>query len=282
MLLHKSEAFNDDNWLTELKLDGIRMIYSTASGVSLYTRHNNDVTSKFPEIITEMPEGIILDGELIQSDKDGKPDFEELMGRFHTRNAQHIKKLAKNKPTTFCAFDILYYQGKNITNLPLLQRKEILQDILAMKRETISLVPYIAGRGKAYFDVVKQKGLEGIVLKKADSKYEIGKRSKCWLKSVVYQYESVLVIGYRKSEFGWLLNYQNGEYAGVLELGVPLESRNAVYELSKSIAVKEQKDYVYFPQPIRCKVKYRNKTKAGLLRLPSFVEFELDELKTHL
>ena len=79
MLLHKSdEPFSDSNFLTELKLDGIRLTLSKFNGkVKLYTRHNNDVTAKFKELHNiDIPDGTIFDGEIIVSDKEGKPDFD--------------------------------------------------------------------------------------------------------------------------------------------------------------------------------------------------------------
>lgn len=82
MLLHKSNAaFSDSNFLTELKLDGIRLTLSKFDGkVKLYTRHKNEVTAKFKELITiDIPDGTMLDGEIIVTDQDGKPDFEAII-----------------------------------------------------------------------------------------------------------------------------------------------------------------------------------------------------------
>lgn len=274
MLLHKTEPFDDNNWITELKLDGIRMVYSTQNGVHLYTRHANNVTHQFPEIISPLvPKDTILDGELILADNQGRPDFEEIMSRFHTKNSKRIETLAKVQPVTFCAFDVIQYQGKFVTNLPLVERKEILSETLSKGIENITVVPFLKGKGKDYFDLVKEQKLEGIVLKKANSKYEIGKRSDSWLKSVAYSYENVRIHSVRKSEFGMLLSYKTGEYAGLLELGVPPEIRRTVYQLAYELKAKEVDDMLYLKSPIECKVKFRNKTKAGLLRSPSFVGF---------
>ncbi|WP_052315282.1 hypothetical protein [Desulfosporosinus youngiae] len=130
------------------------------------------------------------------------------------------------------------------------------------------------GNGKALFDLVKQQQLEGIVLKKKDSKYELGKRSSNWLKVVNYQYTTVEIAGFRKSEFGWVIQFPDGKPAGIMEL-VPANARKTVYGVAKMVG-KDAGDFVMFPQASRglmCKVKYRSLTKAGYLRLPSFVEF---------
>ena len=277
MLLHKvDKPFDDDNWLSELKLDGIRFLYSTMSGFNFYTRHENEVTERFPELITsQIPKGTILDGEIIISDKEGKPDFEELMSRFQASRARRIPILSKTKPVTFCAFDVVYYKGKRVSHLPLSERKEILNSLLPEDLPLITKVPSINGNGKALFDLVVQQNLEGIVMKRNDSKYEIGKRSRNWLKVINYQYATVEIAGFRKSEFGWLLRFPDGEPAGVMEL-VPTEARKAVYQFGKMVRASEVNDYVLFSEAngrLKCKVKYRALLKSGLLRLPSFVEF---------
>ncbi|MBT2700251.1 ATP-dependent DNA ligase [Bacillus sp. ISL-40] len=267
MLLHKSsEPFDSDDYITELKLDGIRLIYSVDNNgkVRLYSRHNNEITSKFPELHNlDIPPGTVLDGELIVSDKHGKPDFEAVMSRFMSSKDR--------TPITFVAFDVIQHKGERITNLPLLERKEVLAEILPEDNTLIAKTQFIEGHGEAYFDAVKTQALEGIVLKRKDSRYEVGKRSNSWLKVINYQYSDVYIVGYRKQpkEFGLLLSFDDGRYAGVMELGVPSLARQHVY--SKTV-IREEKDFKFI-DPIRCRVKYRNLTKAGLLRLPSFVEW---------
>lgn len=105
-------------------------------------------------------------------------------------------------------------------------------------------------------------------MKRKDSRYEVGKRSQSWLKVINYQYADVLVTGYRKGKFGWLLSDEDGKYLGVMELGVPANERAKVYNAE---ILRDSKCYVYLVDPINCHIKYRNLTKDGLLRLPSFV-----------
>jgi DNA ligase-1 len=104
-----------DSFITELKLDGIRLILSKFyNKVKLYTRHNNEVTAKFPELLTiDIPDGTVLDGEIIVSDAEGKPDFEEMMSRFQSRrNTQDTGTLS------YVVFDVLQYKSKSVTQLP--------------------------------------------------------------------------------------------------------------------------------------------------------------------
>ncbi|ESU33270.1 hypothetical protein G3A_07050 [Bacillus sp. 17376] len=181
MLLHKAdEPFDNLDFITELKLDGIRLIYSVddAGKVRLYSRHNNEITAKFPELHSlDIPPGTTLDGELIVSDNDGKPDFEAVMSRFMSR---------KDKtPISFVAFDVIQHEGKRVTNLPLLNRKEILADLVPTDSALLSKVQFVEGHGSAYFDAVCSQSLEGVVLKRKDSGYQVAKRSTDWLKVIL-------------------------------------------------------------------------------------------------
>ena len=267
MLLHKSnQPFDSSDYITELKLDGIRLIYSVdkAGKVRLYSRHNNEITSKFPELTSlNIHPGTVLDGELIVSDNAGKPDFEAMMSRFMSSRDK--------TPVTFAAFDVIEHEGKRVTNLPLLDRKEILADVIPADSSILTKTQFIEGHGEAYFDAIKAQSLEGIVLKRKDSRYEIGKRSHSWLKVINYQYADILVTGCRKKpkDFGWLLQFEDGRYAGIMELGVPAKEKAKVY---RAPIINESDDFACI-DPIRCRVKYRNLTKSGLLRIPSFVEW---------
>lgn len=124
--------------------------------------------------------------------------------------------------------------------------------------------------GSAYFDLVQQQGLEGIVLKRKDSRYEVGKRSQAWLKVINYQYDDVLISGLRKGEFvGLFLSFLDGTPAGIMEFMPPAEIMK-LYGQQRVVS----DDYKFiFIEPIKCKIKYRHLTKAGFLRIPSFVKW---------
>jgi DNA ligase 1 len=263
MLLQSTELpFDDNSYITELKLDGIKLILSKWNNkIKLYTRHNNEVTTLFPELTNiDIPDGTILDGEIVVSDNQGKPDFEAMMERFQSKNSQH--------EIQYCVFDIIYLNYEKVTNYPLIQRKTLLEDIIP-EHPNIATVKWIYGNGIAYFDLVKQHDLEGIVLKRAHSKYQIDKRSYDWLKVINYQYADVNITGLRKDEFGVLLSFENGKSAGLMEF-MPSNERKKLYRMYK---FKSENDKFIFFDPIKCRVKYRNKTKEGKLRIPSFVEW---------
>ncbi|PFP29426.1 ATP-dependent DNA ligase [Bacillus sp. AFS073361] len=268
MLLQKTnEPFNDDSYITELKLDGIRLILSKFDNkVKLYTRHNNDVTAKFPELLTiDIPNGTVLDGEIIVSDSSGKPDFETMMSRFQSK-----RNNLENCTLSYVVFDVIQYKGKSVSRLLLMDRKQLLDEIITQDTSLVAKVKYIEGNGSAYFDLVRQQGLEGIVLKRKDSRYEVGKRSQSWLKVINYQYDDVMITGLRKGEFGLLLSFVDGKPAGLMEFMPPSE-RKILYNKKKVVT---EDDKFTFIEPINCRVKYRNLTKAGFLRIPSFVQWK--------
>jgi DNA ligase-1 len=267
-----NQPFNNKNHVAELKLDGFRLIVSNMDKLQLYTRHNNDVTYKFPELFdSPLSEDTILDGELIVTDQDGKPDFEGMQRRFQSK---------KDKtPVTFCAFDIIRYRGIDVTSLPLLRRKELLEESFK-ENDRYKKVKFIDGNNTVdYFNIIQQQGLEGCVIKSSNSKYEIGKRSWSWQKVINWTYAEVYITGYRKNEFGWLTSIDavdgSKHPTGIIELGVNPEQKKALNSVKKRLVYKEDKNFVYLEPLIRAKVKTRNWTKKGMLRSPVFVEFVL-------
>ncbi|MCS0789532.1 hypothetical protein NX021_15370 [Cytobacillus firmus] len=269
MLLHKSEQpFEDKEFITELKLDGIRIILSKFNNqIKLYTRHKNEVTSKFPELLQiDIPDGTVLDGEIIVTGKDGKPDFEAMMERFQSQGSNHHIQ--------FCVFDVIYHKGEKITHLPLIERKDILESLIH-NDQYFAKVQWMLGNGEAYYDLVKQHDLEGVVLKRAASKYQVNKRSQDWLKVINYQYADVFITGLRKEEFGLLLGIEESSRikpAGIMEFVSPV-ARKQFYKQYQDLIIEEDKKFIHVEPKIKCRVKFRNYTKAGLLRIPSFVEF---------
>lgn len=269
MLLDRVDhPFDNNKFITELKLDGIRLILSKFNNkVKLYTRHNNDVTSKFPELHDiDIPEGTVLDGEIIVADSQGKPDFEAIMQRFQSKRSDHAIQ--------YCVFDVIYIEGKKVTHLSLIERKELLNSLIT-DNEKVAKVQWTVGNGIAYFDLVKQHSLEGIVFKGINSKYQVDKRSKDWIKVINYQYTEAFITGFRKNEFGLLLGIGEENRikpAGLMEF-VGSNERKRFYQTYKEFIVDENEKFIFLEPKLKCKVKFRNYTKDGKLRIPSFVEF---------
>ncbi|MBO7368985.1 MAG: hypothetical protein J6U25_01710, partial [Clostridia bacterium] len=184
MLLYQVEPFDDEDYIFELKFDGIRCIaYLSPDSVLLQNKRFKDVTELYPELL-EMKKCVkkrtILDGELVII-SGGKPDFYALQARSLMTDKFRIDLAAKKNPVQFVAYDILYYDGKDLTGLELLERKAYLSKCVK-EGKNLSITRFIEKNGVAFFELAKKEGLEGVVAKKKDGLYHIGKRTRDWVK----------------------------------------------------------------------------------------------------
>lgn len=279
MLLETAQApFNDPKFIYEPKFDGHRAILTSINGQTrIYTRHNNECTRQYPELLAlPFEEDMILDGEIVCIDPAGAVDFESIMTRFQARRADSINRLRVQLPATYVVFDILMYQGEDLRGLPLMQRKEILASASLPVSRNIVKTPFIEGAGEALFADICSRSMEGIVCKRKDSKY-VSRRSSAWQKVINWTYVDVWIAGYRKDEFGWLVSVEDEagrlRPAGIIELGVIPDHKRAFYGVKDALIIGEDKNNFYLQPSIRAKVKTRNWTKAGMLRDPVFVDF---------
>ncbi|HZG83804.1 RNA ligase family protein [Paenibacillus sp.] len=278
MLLETAKApFDSPDHIFEPKIDGHRMIYSRTDGeIRLYTRKENDVTSKYPELLAGIEEDVILDGEVAQIDGEtGLISFEALNDRFQLRQADKIDAAARTNPVSFVAFDMLWYRGNDLRMLPLMRRKEMLAG-LRIDNPNISVIPYFEEKGTDLFASVQERGMEGIVAKEKSSRYSTGRRVKKWQKVINWTYVDVVITGYRTSEFGWLAALPEGDGlrpAGVIEFGVSPAHKAAFYEVARSIESGSYKDIIHLEPLLRAKVKTRHVMRNGTLRSPVFIEF---------
>lgn len=277
MLLGKrEEPFDDDRYVYQPKIDGHRLILSRSTNQTrLYTRHNNEVTRQYPELYDVPIDGsadIVLDGEVARMDDTGWIDFEAIMERFKLTKQARINAAAINKPVHYYVFDILFYNGEDVRNWPLIDRLSLLSRIL-LPNAYYSNMLTVPGAGNTLFDTIKAHRLEGIVAKRKNSRYE-GRRSANWLKIINYEYADVHIAGWRKEEFGWLV-HANGKPAGIIELAVPAAYKKAFYNVAKAIVNGEDRNFVYVEPRIKARVRFRNYYKSGMLRSPEFVDFVL-------
>ncbi len=181
MLISKEkQAFNDNNFIYELKLDGIRCIaYIDKNSVDLRNKRNDKVLFRYPEmseIYKQLKcDNVILDGELFVLNNN-RTDFFEMQRRSLMSDKFKIELSAKRLPVSFTTFDILYKDNQQLTDLPLTKRKEMLQESI-IENERISISRYIENEGIKLFELTSQNELEGIVAKKKDSKYYFDKRT---------------------------------------------------------------------------------------------------------
>ncbi|SEB42870.1 DNA ligase-1 [Paenibacillus sp. GP183] len=243
-------------------------MHSEGPRVKLFTRHQNDCTSHFPEFtaVHINATSAILDGEMIAFGADGKPDFELVMSQFQSSRLKNLQSVH------FAAFDVLMINGKSVMHLPLERRLELLHGLVSGSDQLSVVQPH--DDGEALYESVKAAGLEGIVSKRRNSRYVQDHRSRDWIKLKNYQFEEVAISGIRKNEFGWALQFDDGRYAVICEFAPP-EARAVFRQISKLLVQSENQNWLFLDPLIRCRVKYQCLTHSGLLRSPSFVEFIL-------
>jgi len=189
MLCHRiTQPFDSSEWITEIKFDGYRAIAEIEKGNSKIYSRKRIIFNQFPELETSLKlikDEVILDGEIIVQDENENHDF-YMLRDYGYRHQGFL---------SYQVFDILYINGYNLTSLPLLQRKEILKEIVPNDPH-IRYVQHIAGNAIDVFEGIKSSSLEGIIQKKADSTYHLGERSKDWLKLPKENLVDAVVIGY--------------------------------------------------------------------------------------
>ena len=284
MLLYETQPFDDKDYIYELKLDGIRCLaYIDAKSVNLRNKRNKDVTAIYPEL-AEMnkcvKKRVILDGELVVLDKDGKPDFYALQRRSLMADSFKIGLSARNAPVQFVAYDIIYFDGQDLTDKPLTERKAILSKAVK-DGYNISVSSYIEEMGTAFFEIAKAQELEGIVAKRKGGLYHIGKRTRDWLKIKVMQDEDLLVLGYQPDEDGKVKDLILGYYdeegklqcRGKVYLGISEEERRIIENFAMQNRIQKPwfgkyKNAVWLKPQLVGTAHFMHETQSGGMRQP--------------
>ncbi|HEY6011356.1 MAG TPA: DNA polymerase ligase N-terminal domain-containing protein, partial [Nitrospirota bacterium] len=183
------EPFDDPDWIFEVKWDGYRAIAEVRDrGVSLYSRNGISFNKKFYPIVDSLRSfgaDAVLDGEVVVVDEEGRPDFQRLQ-HYRDPGSGHL---------LYYVFDLLYFQGRDLTGLPLLRRKEILKRILPAAPH-VRFSDHVNREGVLFFQSAREKGLEGIIAKHAQSVYETGRRSRQWLKVKTRLTQDAVIAGF--------------------------------------------------------------------------------------
>lgn len=284
MLLNEvKEPFDNEDYIYELKLDGIRCVaYIEPKSVILQNKRFKDLTPIYPEISDIckcVKKRVILDGELVVL-TNGKPDFYALQKRSLMGDKFRISLAAKKNPVQFVAYDIIYYDGKDLTDNPLMERKEYLSKAVS-EGHNLSVSRWIERNGVAFFQLAKKENLEGIVAKKKDGLYHIGKRTSEWIKIKVMQDEDLLVLGYQPDEDGkvkdLILGYYNekGELKcrGKVYLGVSKAEQKIIADFAKKNTVKrpwfdKYKNTVWLKPQLVGTAHFMHETESGGMRQP--------------
>jgi bifunctional non-homologous end joining protein LigD len=213
-----AKAFDNPDWLFEIKWDGYRAVAFIEDGrARLVSRSQNDLTAQFPELgaLPQFVKGerVILDGEIVALDDEGRPSFSLMQQRTGFHPGKRRLPRREGVPVIYYAFDLLYLDGLDLRRVALERRKQLLQERIAGgKEEVIRFSDHYAEKGLALLEAAKQKGLEGIVAKKRSSAYQ-EKRSNDWLKIKITQRQECVIGGYTDPE-------GSREYFGALVLGL--------------------------------------------------------------
>jgi bifunctional non-homologous end joining protein LigD len=211
-----AKAFNDPDWLFEIKWDGYRAVAFIEDGrVRLVSRNQNDLTAQFSEL-KSLPQFVkvqraILDGEIVALDDEGRPSFSLMQQRTGFQPGKRRLPRREGVPVVYYAFDLLYLDGLDLRRVALDERKRLLQEKL-VAGGVIQFSDHYAEKGLDLFEAAKRRGLEGIVAKKRGSAYE-EKRSTNWLKIKITQRQECVIGGYTDPE-------GSREYFGALVLGL--------------------------------------------------------------
>jgi bifunctional non-homologous end joining protein LigD len=288
-------AFDDPKWLFEVKWDGYRALarIDPDGSVALVSRNGQDFTPKFPELaslaeaFSERP--LLVDGEIVVLDADGKPSF----GALQERLDRFGRTRPQDRPVTFVAFDLLYGNGRDLRDEPLEKRKAALE-ALVTGRGPVMLSKHVVGDGKALFEVARERGLEGIVGKRRDSKY-VDRRSRDWVKIKTLMRQETVVGGWTEGRgsrkyFGALLVGVNEggalRYAGSVGTGFDAKKLAAI---AAKLAPLERKTEPFSERPptetkahwvtpsLVAEVSFTEWTRDGLMRHPVFVALRSDK-----
>jgi bifunctional non-homologous end joining protein LigD len=229
MLVTLTDALpaDDAKWGYEFKWDGVRAIVYVDGGRPRATsRNDKDITATYPEL-RAMAESlgsrrVVLDGELVALDEHGRPSFGALQSRMHMEDAPAIRRLMTQTPVTYMVFDLLYLDGRSLLDVPYLERRELLGE-LKLAGESWQTPPWFAGNGQAVWEASKEQSLEGIVMKRLDSTYSPGIRSKAWLKLKHQKMQEVVISGWKPGT-----GHREGSIGSLL-LGVPNEDGDLTY-----------------------------------------------------
>ncbi len=280
------EPFNDPEWQFEIKWDGFRMVaYCSGERVNLSSGRNNNFNKRFSSIKTELQRlklNAVLDGEVVKLDEHGSPNFSNII----TPN--------QKGHTVFYVFDLLWYEGRNILDLPLFQRRRVLKSVLG-KSDIVRFSDHVDEKGIELFELVEKHRVEGIVAKHKQSVYSPGYRTNQWLKIKIGKQVEAFVAGYLfdkdKQGISSLIIGRKIEneykYIGLVEVGVgnltmkkvfdAKTSKKSIFSTVPIVNIKspfrtpiKNAEVIWLKPELKCEVKYLELDRFGVMRHPSF------------
>jgi bifunctional non-homologous end joining protein LigD len=220
-------------WSFEFKLDGYRLEAVKSTGkITLYSRRQNVLNTKFPHIsaaLKGLPDETVIDGELVALASDGRPNF-NLLQNYRSAESHII----------YYVFDVMTLEGRDLTQLPFSERREVLRSILPTN-EHLGISIAVQMTAQEMIALVREQGIEGIVAKRTDSIYQPGKRTGSWTKHRISLGQEFVIGGYVPSNLGvdsLVIGFYRGSdliYAGRVRAGFVPATRRQVFEQIKHL-----------------------------------------------
>jgi bifunctional non-homologous end joining protein LigD len=286
---------DDAAWGYEVKWDGMRAIAFAAPGDAPATRFQAaslaDITVRFPELHgladALAPHRVVLDGEIVRFDEKGRPNFGRLQYRMHVASAREAAQRANEAPVCYLVFDVIHLDGNDTTQLPYTDRRRLVESLVPvgdMWRVPAAQV----GDGASLLEAADAQGLEGLVAKRLDSTYEIGRRSPAWRKVKVRRHQEFVVGGWhagsgtREGVLGALHigYYEDGalRYAG--RVGTGFKARELA-KLTAQLEAIASPVCPFDPPPPRLIARDANWTEPRLVAEVAFAEWTDDGVLRH-
>ena len=283
---------DQSQWAFEVKWDGVRAIAHSEPGqLRLLSRNGNDVTAAYPELRTLNralgSHRALLDGEIVAFDAAGKPSFQQLQMRMHLRGEAAVRRQVESSPVTYMLFDLLWLDGHNLMALPYTERRARLEQ-LGLDGERWHVPEAFIGEGTALLDATRERGIEGVIGKRLDSRYVTG-RSSSWIKVKNWGRQEVVIGGWTTGKGGrsgrigaLLLGVHDGDgrlqYVGRVGTGFDARELERLSGLLEPLARgttpftgRQPPKGSHFVEPqLVCEVDFSEWTHAGTLRQPSY------------
>ncbi len=296
MLATPSEPFSHPDWVFELKYDGYRALaVRNAAGLTLQSRNGNELSAYFPDLrhpLDHLPyDRFVIDGEIACLDSEGRSSFSRLQARARLKQPHEREAAILTAPATYFAFDLIEACGYDCRSLPLVERKRLLR-LLLPTTGPVRYSDHLVGLGETLYAYAEQKGLEGMIGKRADSTYQ-ARRSPDWRKCALTSTDDFVIVGWAPSASsnntlrGLLLaRYIQGTlvYAGRAGTGLTQADRQALLAKLESLPAgkppadaPDDVDSRWVAPRFVAEVRYKQRTPDGLLRTPVFVRLREDK-----
>jgi bifunctional non-homologous end joining protein LigD len=249
---------NEDDWGFEVKWDGIRAILYSGKrkgDIRLENRNLRDITFKYPELHPLAGLGAVVDGEIVALDENGRPSFELLQGRMHLSTEAAVRQRMNDIPARFMAFDLLWHNGRDLTDLPYTERRAAVE-ALNLNGDWWQTPPWRRGEGSALLEAARAQQLEGVMAKRLTSPYCPGKRTNHWLKIKVKQNQEFVIAGWqpgegrRENTIGSLLlgYFDDGVFRYAGKVGTGFKERDLVM-LIRELKARRRDTSPFTPPP---------------------------------